>query len=467
MISSPIPENESERLEALHCYGILDNEAYACMQPLTKLAADICECPIALIPLIDDQRQWFYTNVGLEGTTETPRDISFCGHVICDRKTMVINDATKDERFVDNPLVTNAPYIKFYASVPLINKDGYALGTICVIDHVPRKITKKQILLLERLAEVIVSKLDDDLLGPQAKLYLDDIENKCAMYSSLLSTETLGIVIFDNNGAIIDQNGCFKSTWNINDELLIDNNPEKIKAHLKNQVAIPEEYINHSGESSDNIDTESIDILHMKNGMVLERHDYPFVKDNKPIARVCLFRNITENHNLTKELNYQATHDLLTNLNNRFEFERRLDRIISEVQKDSKEHVLCFMDLDNFKIINDSFGHASGDYLLQEVSKTFSQHIRQRDTLARIGGDEFGLLMENCTIKQAKRVAKKLVAALDECQFKIENEKVEIGISIGVIAIDASSKNKNVILKKADVACYKAKKAGRNRIQVG
>jgi len=464
LLPAPIPENEKQRLEALRCYGILDTEAYACMQPLTKLAADICDCPISLITLVDENRQWFYTNVGLEEVKETPRDVSFCGHVIFHQKTMVVNDTLKDERFCDNPLVTNDPYIKFYAAAPLINKDGFAIGTLCVIDYVAKDISEKQILLLERLRDVVVSRFES---CHEAKLNSAETSlSKQSLCSPLLSTDILGIVLFNNEGEIIDSNQCFRSQWNIDDELLINNDPVALKEHLKNQVVAPDEYVNHSGEFSADIGAESIDIIHMKDGTVIERHDYPFIKDDEYIARVCLFRDITDRHAQAEKLSYQATHDLLTGLVNRFEFERRLDRIISENNNDKTEHVLCYMDLDNFKHINDDFGHASGDYLLQEVSKLLNSLIRKRDTLARIGGDEFGLLMEHCSLRQAKRVAKKLVTALAKIKVEIDGNKPDIGISIGIVHIDATYKDKTEILKQADEACYLAKKAGRNRICV-
>ncbi len=138
MLPAPIPVNEKKRLEALRSYGILDSDAYACMQPLTKIAADICDCPKSTISLIDKNRVWFYTKVGLgEETKEVPRDISVCAHVLLYQQTMIIPDTLKDNRFSDNLFVLEDLSIRFYAGVPLINKDGFILGTLCVFDQVP------------------------------------------------------------------------------------------------------------------------------------------------------------------------------------------------------------------------------------------------------------------------------------------------------------------------------------------
>ena len=154
-----IPPDEKQRLRALEAYQILDTLPEQVYDDLTALAAYICQTPIALVSLVDQDRQWFKSMVGLDAS-ETPRDISFCGHVVADQEMLIVSDAYRDERFADNPLVTNAPQIRFYAGAPLITPDQFYLGTLCVIDTKPREITDEERGLLEALARQVVSQLE-------------------------------------------------------------------------------------------------------------------------------------------------------------------------------------------------------------------------------------------------------------------------------------------------------------------
>lgn len=150
---------ESRRLKALRQYHIMDTGAEKAFDNLAHLAAMVCETPISLISLVDDQRQWFKSQVGLD-VKETPREQAFCAHAIKDNKLMVVEDATEDERFVDNPLVTGEPGIRFYAGAPLKMAEGEQLGTLCIIDRKPRSLTEKQRQALEVLRDAVVTQLE-------------------------------------------------------------------------------------------------------------------------------------------------------------------------------------------------------------------------------------------------------------------------------------------------------------------
>jgi len=186
--------------------------------------------------------------------------------------------------------------------------------------------------------------------------------------------------------------------------------------------------------------------------------------DGSAIGIEGIIRDITERKNAEKQLNYQATYDALTGLFNRYEFERCAVRLLSNKAKESDEHVLCFLDLDQFKVINDTCGHTAGDELLRQLGKVLRRAVRKNDTLARLGGDEFGILMEYCTLDEAHRVANALLKRVRDYQFVWEGQSFRLGVSIGLVGTNKNTPDYTELLKQADTACYMAKDLGRNRI---
>ncbi len=177
-------------------------------------------------------------------------------------------------------------------------------------------------------------------------------------------------------------------------------------------------------------------------------------------------RDITEGHEMSVRLAYQATHDALTGLVNRAEFERRLSVLLESARQDGSSHALCYLDLDQFKVVNDTCGHVAGDALLERLSETLTFRVRQRDTIARLGGDEFGVLIEHCSVAQATRVANVLHQAVSEFVFTWEGKPFQVGASLGLVPITPDLGDTADVLAAADSACYVAKDQGRNRIHV-
>ena len=168
----------------------------------------------------------------------------------------------------------------------------------------------------------------------------------------------------------------------------------------------------------------------------------------------------------TARLVYQASHDALTGLINRREFEQRLERALLTALQQDREHVLCYMDLDQFKVINDSCGHVAGDELLRQLALLLKDNLRERDTLGRLGGDEFALLLENCSVGDAMLVADAFRAEVQRFRFKWEDRIFAISLSVGIVAINRDSDTAASLLSAADAACYVAKERGRNRVHL-
>ncbi|MDA3870640.1 MAG: EAL domain-containing protein [Gammaproteobacteria bacterium] len=184
------------------------------------------------------------------------------------------------------------------------------------------------------------------------------------------------------------------------------------------------------------------------------------------IGAVLVFINTSHIRNLSRELEFQASHDSLTNLLNRREFERQLAQVIRSANEDNRKHALCYLDLDQFKIVNDTCGHMAGDQLLRELSRLMPHSIRATDCLARLGGDEFGVIAFNCSIEDAVDIANSLRTAIKNFTFTWNKKVFDIGVSIGVVAITKDSGTLQDILRRADASCYIAKDLGRNRIHI-
>jgi diguanylate cyclase (GGDEF)-like protein len=165
----------------------------------------------------------------------------------------------------------------------------------------------------------------------------------------------------------------------------------------------------------------------------------------------------------TKMLRHQAQHDDLTGLINRREFEVRLERSLKGVRENNTQHIFCYLDLDQFKLVNDTCGHTAGDELLRQISVLLANRMRDRDTLARLGGDEFGLLLENCSLADANQITNALLKLVRDYRFIFEDKIFNIGVSIGLVVINSSFESVSDVIHAADMACYSAKKAGRNQ----
>ncbi len=189
-------------------------------------------------------------------------------------------------------------------------------------------------------------------------------------------------------------------------------------------------------------------------------------RDGSVIGVILVFHDNTQSHAMAREISYQASHDALTGLINRREFEHHLSGLIGNAIAEHQQHALLYLDLDQFKIVNDTCGHAAGDELLRQLTLILQTRIRENDMLARLGGDEFGVLLEKCPLSQAQCIAEELIETVKSFHFCWGDKIFTVGASIGLVAITDESMDWASLLSHADTACYLAKERGRNRVQV-
>lgn len=342
MLRPAMPIDELERLESLKDLELLDTPLSKSFERITRLAKSIFKVPIVAVSLVDSERQWFKSIQGLD-VCETSREVSFCGHTILQDDLFVVPDALEDSRFKDNPLVTEEPHIRFYAGYPLRSKEGHKIGTLCIIDQVPRNFTH------------------DELSG------LKDLTS--------LVEEELGMT-------------------------------KHAHAHR--------ELINELNES--------------KRASVIDP--------------------------LTKLWNREGINDLL------------FRQILNKKREDSS-FALLVTDIDDFKLVNDKYGHCAGDAVLRAVAKSLLHSLRDHDAVGRWGGEEFLIIINNSDKKLVLEVAERCRACIDDLRVEYEDVIIKTSMTFGLTFVESScSSGLEDLIKQADGALYEGKKNGKNQVFV-
>lgn len=611
-------QDESLRIQALLHYAILDTPAESGFDDITLLAAQICETPIAIITLLDQKRQWFKSKLGIE-ISETPREIAFCAYTILGKELYVVEDATKDPVFLNNPMVTGDPHIRFYAGAPLIMPEGYVLGTLSVIDRIPRLLNTEQrralqalsrnvVLLLEmkrnmtKLARTMEERNQAEYALRQSKNELEqkveertsdllrevDAKIKERDLSDALINSLPGIFyVFDEHGKFLRWNGNFLTVTGYNDEEMQKAHPldffasdeekqliaQKIQEVFEDgSVSVESRLITKDGTrvpylfNGNRIQVEGIvctcgmgvditdrkkfetsliesqeryrqlielspnavfvvkasscvfanqaaveligavsveDILSVSfdnfvhpdyhevelerkhlldKGIVhLPRIEEQFVRldgsvidvevamatfsDNGEPVRLVLAHDITKAKRYKQQLERHANYDELTHLANRNLLSDRISQSIAIACRHRTHCAVGFVDLDNFKLVNDTLGHDIGDQLLIAAGRCLKSCVREEDTVARYGGDEFVLVFNECTDEESLKASIKRLIERMSRPFSICGHQIYATCSIGLSMYPKDGTDQRTLLKHADTAMYQAKAAGRNQFK--
>ena len=633
MQSAPIPDNEVARLTSLLCMRILDTPPEERFDRITRLVAAHFGVPSVEINLIDATRQWTKSSVG-EPNSNAPRAISFCAHTILEDEALVVCDATEDPRFHDNPLVSGGPHLRFYAGVPLRSPEGYALGSLCIVDTQPRRLAAEQIALLRDFAALTERELNalqiDDLLlrqqqsearfraaaeGNQDAFFLlesvrdtqGNIANFRFTYANQRTEELLRVPrtaiightfcellhshdtadFFDKYVRVVETGEPLEEEFSVSlpavsatwlrqqvvpagDGLAIaardisarkQSEADLREANTRLTQAVREleqraftiallhqlSEMLHACESLDDavaviaITAQALfpqasgilytpaqqtlapeitarwgasppDLLHpcacraVRDQSVLSAStaDCPHcsVLISPPADTLCiplrwqsevvgLLQLVCDdgaslcdpaqhmlaamladqvalalsNLRLRDVLRQQALRDPLTGLYNRRHLDEALPRELERTAQRREPLSLIIADIDHFKRINDTWGHAVGDAVLQMVGQALSQQVRSTDVVCRLGGEEFVLLLPDTSLEVASRRAERVRALLETSSALQEPSVGRVTISLGVATAPDYGQTPEALLAAADAALYRAKAAGRNRVE--
>lgn len=442
----PLPLDEEQRLLCLSSYDLSTDRSDPSFDRIVELAVEVFRVPICLVSLIGEDRQWMPGKMGL-ALSSTPRDIAFCTHTILSDRPMIVPDATSDDRFRDNPLVTGDDHIRFYAGAPLVSKDGVRLGAFCILDRVIRpEISPADIERLIRFATIVSQMLEKRRLARTGRIVTDFSE---ATGTALLTCDKSGKITWWNAAASRLFGYSAADAIGRQLDLII---PERFQqAHAAGMARL-------AGGAPALLDGKRVEVIARRG----DGTEFPaelaisIWQGSEGVEFGAHIHDITERRDKEHRLRHLATHDALTGLLNRGEFRARVEQCFEE----QHPAVIVALDLDGLKRVNDAFGHEAGDTLLQLIAVRMIGVIEGGAILGRVGGDEFGLLLPKCTdLLQIVAAAQQLLDAFADA-FVIGDHEVTIGASIGIALAPLHATEADELLVCADLALFRAKKQG-------
>lgn len=451
----PLPAQETERLARLRSYEIMDSLPEETYQRITRLAARMLDMPLAVISLVEGDRQWFKARVGSD-RNEIPRELSFCAHAICQDDVFVVEDATKDARFAQNPFVTGDSHLRFYAGAPLCTNDGLNMGALAVIDTKPRTMSDDDKQVLADLAAMVMDALE-------TRLVIDRAETAERRFIDAMESLPNGFVLYDKDDRLVICNERYREIYAESAAYIVPGASfeEIIRKGVEN------------GQYPDALGREEAFIaerleMHQNPGDPIEQRlpndTWLSVQERRTSEGGLVgFRiDITKLKRQEQELARLAWTDSLTDAMNRHRFMELASKEIDRANRHGKEVSLLLLDADHFKQINDRNGHAAGDEVLKGMVQRWKHVLRSHDLIGRIGGEEFCILLPEVGPEGAARVAEKLREAIAALPFAFDGQLLSATVSIGIASL-ANGDDLSRLMRRADKALYSAKEAGRDR----
>lgn len=459
-----IPADEEERIGELLDLRVLDTPPEERFDAITRLASELFGVPTALVSLVDHERQWFKSRVGLE-LTETPRNISFCGHAILGDEVFVVPDARADARFHDNPLVTGAPNVVFYAGAPLHGPGGHRVGTLCLIGHDARSFSEMDRTNLRALARLVERELvTEDLADALAALRRSE-----ARYEASFTLAPIGMAMIslpeETFGQILEINEALAELSGFRPEEVIGRSAAEFVHEGDVESLLASAQAASRGEN-ERLDRE-VRMIRADGTLRWVRVRSRRVEDDAGERYgIVHITDISDRRRYEEELARLALHDPLTGLANRRLLMERLRFALAGLSRGDGPVAVLYVDFDHFKAVNDTYGHEAGDAVIVEAASRLAATVRTIDTAGRFGGDEFVLVCPDLTEAGAARAVADRIQEAFTKPIDVGPAEVTLTLSGGIALTEDANADPARLLSAADEALYRAKQSGRNRFEL-
>ena len=471
---------EAANLRAIWTRELLDSQPELECDELVQLAAAICGTPNGLVTLLDERHQWYRASDLLK-LGETPREIAFCAHALRQNGLFLVKDSLTDARFGSNPLVNGEPPIRFYAGVGLFTADGEPIGTLSVVDTSPRILNAEQGHALEVLGRQMSLRLESLVQRKALEQAMAERERTSAglraseeLFRAFMNASPFLSYIKDAAGRLLFYNRAFAQRFGVSEYAWLGRTDEQlwsrkltksVRTHdlevmAGGRMVETEEHIRNADGSASSLRSFKFPCNDSAGNVLLAG---VAVDISEEVAhQVELERYHRELEEANDQLRKLAVTDELTGLRNRRSFEERLVMEFSMARRRKRELSVLLIDVDNFKTINDRWGHAAGDEVLRRLGMILRTTVRLPDLPARYGGEEFVVLLPESGEASAMGLARRMMQRVAAEDW--ENEPLTI--SVGMAAMNDSQENGFQLVELADEALYAAKRAGKNRVMV-
>jgi diguanylate cyclase (GGDEF)-like protein/PAS domain S-box-containing protein len=470
--------DEQQRVVAVQRLGLMGTVAEPELEDLVQLMATIFEAPISFLSIIDEDRQWILASVGLS-MKEFPRNQSFCQHTI-KSDLMIVEDTLRDERFKEHPMVASERGLRFYAGTAIKTTDGQPVGTLCIGDVVPRTMSEKQVNALRVLGLQANARIELREQRRELQRALFEAERARAelaaserQFQAFMDNAPFMSSVKDSEGkylyysrALAERYGISREAWL--GKRIVDLFPANVidifhrhdmdVIESGEQTVIGEAFLYPAGAPSHvrMYRFPYSDGEHRMLGTVS-------IDETEAVEREAeLHRYQRELEAANAKLAELAATDPLTGLANRRVFDDRLSTEFSQARRKNRGLSVMMIDVDDFKQLNDSYGHEEGDLCLQQMADLLSNLVREPDLIARYGGEEFILLLPETDEDQALHLAERMLATIRSHTWKWR----PITVSGGIASLSSEMRNQQQLIGKADEALYAAKHAGKDRFIV-